>query len=91
MALSGGLCIPLAFRPPAFASRSFLFPLENWPPSRSAYCQIGRPHRGFHVPHEGDAVGVGASYTPGTSVFVPRLVETSDRLRPNIIVSAEIR
>ena len=24
-----------------------------------------RPHRGFHVPHDGEAIGVGAFWTPG--------------------------
>ena len=36
-------------------------------PLRSAYCRRrGRPHRGCHVPHAGDAVGVGAFLTPGS-------------------------
>jgi hypothetical protein len=58
---------------PAFASRSFLLPLGIWAlTSRSAYCRSvsGRPHRGLHVAHEGDAVGVGASFTPRSSVFI---------------------
>jgi len=29
-----------------------------------------RPHRALHVPHEGDAVGVGASFTPRSTVFI---------------------
>jgi hypothetical protein len=73
MALSGGLWFPLAFRRPAFASRSFLLPLGN-----SAFLAVallplvvGRPHRGFHVSHEGDTVGMGALFTPGPSVFTP--------------------
>jgi hypothetical protein len=61
---------------PAFASRSFPLPLGIWAlSSRSAYCRSveplsDRPHRGLHVPHEEDAVGVGASFTPRSTVFI---------------------
>src|SRR5215211_3596201 len=48
---------------------------------QSAYCPtLGRPHRGLHVPHEGDTVGVGAFFTPGPSVFMPGRKESPDRL-----------
>jgi len=38
------------------------------PSSRPAYRQpaAAGPHRGYHVPHGGDAAGVGAAWTPGT-------------------------
>jgi hypothetical protein len=35
-------------------------------PYGSPTAVAGRPHRGYHVPHEGDAVGSGASCTPGS-------------------------
>ena len=43
--------------------------------SRSAYCRSvetlsDRPHRALHVAHEEDAVGVGVSFTPRSSVFI---------------------
>ena len=56
IALSGGLCLPRAFRLPAFAS---------WPsyPARASAqpcgkpTATGRPYRGFHVPHRQAASG----------------------------------
>jgi hypothetical protein len=72
-----------------FGSRhSLLDPsLSRWgsgPSSQSAYCHSpkllsDRPHRGLHVPHEGDvcAVGVGASYTPRSTVFMPEPITNS--------------
>jgi hypothetical protein len=59
-ALSGGLCLPRAFRLPAFAS---------WPscPARASAQPCGkptaesRPYRGFHVPHRQAASGELAS------------------------------
>ena len=73
MTLSGGLCFPLAFRlirhslvDPSFSRWGIELSLQ------SAYCPtMGRPHRGLHVPHEEDTVGVGAFFTPGPSVFMP--------------------
>jgi hypothetical protein len=51
-----------------------------------------RLHRGLHVPHEGDSVGVGAFFTPGASVFLSRgRNESPDRLRSNIAVSTEFQ
>jgi len=71
---------PAAFRPPAFASR-----VIPHPPRDSAFLTVGLPGRpsrpgplrGYHVPHDRDATGVGASSTPGTAVLSRR----SDLLR----------
>ena len=87
--------------PSPFGSRhSLLDPsLSRWgfgPSSRSAYCRSveplsDRPHRGLHVPHEGDAVGVGAFFTPRSSVFLSRSrPQTPVRVRPLIIVSTRL-
>jgi|SRR5579875_454370 len=69
-ALSGGLWIPRAFRPPAFASWAFVSRWGVGLLSRSGYWQpqrrVARPQRGFHVPLHRDATGVGALYTPGS-------------------------
>jgi hypothetical protein len=61
---------PVAFRPPAFASRVVLHP-----PRSSAFLTVGPPdeyssgpRRGCHVPHETDTTGVGVLCTPGTVV-----------------------
>ena len=62
---------PVAFRPPAFASRVVLHP-----PRSSAFLTVSPPdnksssgpRRGCHVPHETDATGVGVLCTPGTVV-----------------------
>ena len=62
---------PVAFRPPAFASRVVLRP-----PRSSAFLTVGLPdehcspgpRRGCHVPHETDTTGLGALCTPGTVV-----------------------
>src|SRR5690349_6151872 len=61
---------PVAFRPPAFASRVILRPPgdsisltvdlpDQWP----------GPRRDCHVPHEQDAIGLGAPFHPGTAVL----------------------
>ena len=42
----------------------------DFPHGRLTAILFGGPHRGLHVPHEGGAVGVGASCTPGPSVFM---------------------
>ena len=56
-----GARFPVAFRPPAFASRIILRPPQARPPSRSAH-QVEPPglRRGCHVPHETDTTGEGA-------------------------------
>lgn len=62
----------------AFGPPRFPMPFGRWlsllgssssrwgtrPSSRSAYWRRS-PHRGFHVPHDGEAIGVGAFCTPG--------------------------
>jgi hypothetical protein len=63
---------PVAFRPPAFASRVILFPLGGW-----AFLAVGLPvsvargrtPSGFHVPHARVATGLGALSTPRTAVL----------------------
>ena len=63
---------PVAFRPPAFASRSSCSRRGVGPSSRSAYRPRGTgPRRGFRVPHARAATGVGALCTPGTTVLIP--------------------
>src|SRR5215204_6813977 len=70
---SGNLAMPsrfpVAFRPPAFASRVILRPLGS-----STFLTVGPPtttnaasdpHRDCHVPHMQDATGLGALSTPG--------------------------
>ena len=65
---------PVAFRLPAFASRSSDSRRGLGPPSRSAYrtrqSESG-PRRGYHVPHARAMTGVGALYTPRTTVLAP--------------------
>ena len=56
---------------------SWVRPLRNWAvlPKIVRLTGWARPHRGFHVPHERDATGVGASCTAGqrcSGVRVPR-------------------
>ena len=64
---------PVAFRPPAFASRSSDSRRGVGPSSRSAYRTTQRPgpRRGYRVPHARAATGVGALYTPRTAVLIP--------------------
>ena len=65
---------PVAFRLPAFASRSSDARRGIRLSSRSAYRPArGRagPRRGYRVPHARAATGVGALYTPGTVVLLP--------------------
>ena len=86
--LSGRLWIPVSFRLPAFASWSGPAPAGDF----SRRCRwltsiAAGPHQGCHVPHEGDATGVGAAFTPGpwcpwysmrTVLYPPRsLMETA--------------
>jgi len=62
---------PVAFRPPAFASRSSDSRRGTGPSSRSAYRARlpPGPRRGYRVPHARAATGVGAPYTPRTVVL----------------------
>jgi len=62
---------PVAFRPPAFASRSSDTRRGSGPSSRSAYRTTASPgpRQGYHVPHARAATGVGAPSTPGTAVL----------------------
>jgi hypothetical protein len=67
--------LPVAFPPPAFASRSSAARRGIRPSSRSAYrtrpqARSG-PRRGYRVPHARAATGVGALYTPRTAVLIP--------------------
>ena len=63
---------PAAFRPPAFASRSSHSRRGIGPSSRSAYrAHTARTRRGYRVPHARAATGVGAPYTPRTTVLIP--------------------
>jgi hypothetical protein len=63
---------PAAFRPPAFASRSSCSRREFGRSSRSAYRPQGAgPRRGYRVPHARAMTGVGALYTPRTTVLAP--------------------
>ena len=62
---------PAAFRPPAFASRSSDTRRGVGPSSRSAYRPTAGPRRGYRVPHTRAATGLGASFTPGTTVLYP--------------------
>ncbi len=60
---------------------------------------FGGPHRGFRVPHEGDATGVGVLFTPGPVVFMTEFMKDSvylghtspGSLLSIIIVSARFR
>ena len=65
MTLSSRLCLPAAFRPLAFASWTFLFPLRPPATLTGAVLTKVRSHWGCHVPHHRDPTGVGAFYTPG--------------------------
>ena len=59
---------PVAFRPPAFASRVILSPLGNWAfltVGLPAHDTVAGPQRGSHVPHARDTTGVGALLYPG--------------------------
>ena len=66
-----GSRVPVAFRPPALASRVILRPLGS-----PAFLTVGLPdehrppgpRRGCHVPHEAATTGMGALCTPGTVV-----------------------
>ena len=71
---------PVAFRPPAFASRSSDTRRGSGPSSRSAYRTTASPgpRQGYHVPHARAATGVGAPSTPGTAV----LTRSAYGLRP---------
>ena len=61
---------PVAFRPPAFASRVVLSRQGIGPSSRSAYrTTIGPGPEGFHVPHTRDTTGVVASYAPSPAML----------------------
>ena len=64
--LSSRLWLPGAFRPLAFASWTFLLPLELPATLTSAVLTTVRFHGGYHVPHHRAATGVGAFYTPGS-------------------------
>ena len=70
---------PVAFRPPAFASRSSDSRRGVGPSLRSAYrTRPSGPRRGYRVPHARATTGVGASYTPRTAM----LTRPTHRLRP---------
>jgi hypothetical protein len=62
---------PVAFPPPAFASRS------STPAKGSALLTVGSPaqrtgpRRGYRVPHARAATGVGAPCAPRTTVLIP--------------------
>jgi hypothetical protein len=63
---------PVAFRPPAFASRSSDSRRGVGPSLRSAYrSRRTGPRRGYRVPHARATTGVGAPYTPRTAVLIP--------------------
>jgi hypothetical protein len=62
---------PVAFRPPAFASRSSDSHRGIGPSSRSAYRPTAGPRRGYRVPHARARTGVGAPSTPRTTVLIP--------------------
>jgi hypothetical protein len=70
VALSGRLCLPCAFRLPAFASWTVLSSWRIVPslrkrPTGLRHQRNARPHEGFHVPHSQDVIGVGVLCTPG--------------------------
>jgi hypothetical protein len=75
---------PVAFRPPAFASRSSDSRQGVGPSSRSAYrFREAGPRRGYRVPHARAATGVGAPYTPRTMVLTrPGRLPTGTRRFP---------
>ena len=68
----GSLCLGRSAHDRIVCRRGLRF-LDLPPPAGDLYVPYGsptavagRPHRGYHVPHEGDAVGSGASCTPGS-------------------------
>lgn len=66
MALFAGLCISLALRLATFASWFLLFPLGVWAFLTGGLLpSLGRPYRGYCVPHMRDASGVGTLTTRG--------------------------
>src|SRR5713226_8744360 len=64
--LSSRLCVPAAFRRLAFASWTFLLPLEYPATLTGVVLTTVRFQGGYHVPHHRAAAGVGACYTPGS-------------------------
>ena len=72
---------PVAFRPPALASRSSFSRRESRPSSRSAYRPHDRTSNGVtSVPHIRAATGEGALCAPGTVVLIP--TEATSRPAP---------
>jgi len=66
MALFAGLCISLAWRLAPFASWFLLFPLGVWAfLTVGLLPRLGRPCRGYCVPHMRDASGLGTLSTAG--------------------------
>ena len=73
-----GLAIVSRF-PVAFRLSAFRFSVIRYPPRNWALLTVGLPkrqrrvgpRRGYRVPHERAATGVGALYTPGTAVLIP--------------------
>ncbi len=73
MALSVRLFFPFALRQAAFASWFFLFPPGMWAFLTGGLLpRLGRPYRGYYVPHMRDASGLGALTTRG-EVRCPRI------------------
>jgi hypothetical protein len=73
MALFAGLCVSLALRLATFASWFFLFPAcDVGRPCGWLTASVGRPYRGYCVPHTRDASGVGALTTRG-EIRCPRI------------------
>jgi len=64
--LSSRLCVPAAFRLLAFASWTFLLPLEYPATLTGVVLTTVRFQGGYHVPHQGETMGVGALFTPGS-------------------------
>jgi hypothetical protein len=69
----GSLCLGRSAHDRIVCTAAGLRFLDLPPPAGDLYVPYGsptavagRPHRGYHVPHEGDAVGSGASCTPGS-------------------------
>jgi len=90
-ALSGGLWISHAFRRAGIRFSDSPVPAGysavpcGWPTAVTP----GSPHRGFRVPHVGDAVGVDASAMPGLGVRI-RTKHALFRYAPSNAVSAKI-